>query len=147
MSTITIYDKELAPLVIKHMPTEIHLNLGDDLYTDELNIDFNDLEDITWSEEKCTRTAIRYTREDETKYIGKKDIEGNKIYADRSIVEFQDALGIDCQGYLSLDTKSLQYYIVILNNELLENVRTDNYDLFEFKIIDTIQENKLGLIK
>lgn len=159
MSTLSIYDKELAPLVIKNMPSEIHLNLGDDLYIGDLKIDFNDLDDITWSEEKCTRTDIRYIREDETKYIGKKHIEGNKIYADSSIVEFEIRLRtctLPIIGYFQWNNRLLNYQIIVLDDKgddgkvyggKIIPYSTYSSEIFDIKIIDTIQENKLGLIK
>lgn len=75
--------------------------------------------------------------------VGIEDIEGNKIYADSSIVEFEN-IGTKKIGYFNFNKTSLCYEIIHLpsmNGFAFEPRIMDN-----FKIIDTIQENKLGLI-
>jgi len=90
----------------------------------------------------------------ENDYIGKTDINGKKIYADSSIVEF------DFRGFG--EHKSSRYHgVVVWNSDRCRyDIKTFSHeDEFVFdlgkctdridniKIIDTIQENKLGLIK
>jgi len=81
-------------------------------------------------------------------YIGKKDINDKKIYADSSIVEFEwDGKYL---GYFSFDKEELRYKIEILEHPKKMMFRTfdfDQYSITNLKIIDTIQENKLGLMK
>lgn len=80
--------------------------------------------------------------------IGLKDINGKNIYADSSIVEFKNSqLWNKYNGIFFYNKEKLCYQIKIIdgirNNEIIP------YDRYcsDFKIIDTIQENKLGLIK
>lgn len=79
--------------------------------------------------------------------IGLKDINGKSIYADSSIVEFdyyikeQFFKGI---GYITYN-KNLCCYCICTFNKLLTTIAETEF--LNFKIIDTIQENKLGLIK
>ena len=82
------------------------------------------------------------------KDIGLKDINGKKIYADSSIVEFNNSkLWNKYNGIFFYNKERLCYQIKIIgsirNNEIIP------YDKYcsDFKIIDTIQENKLGFIK
>lgn len=92
-------------------------------------------------------------------YIGKKDINDKKIYSGSSIVEFEycyeDYGWQDFVGYFYYDSDLLQYRLKCYETNTdsdfkkgslyvmtFEKSRTRN-----FKIIDTIQENKLGLIK
>lgn len=84
--------------------------------------------------------------------IGLKDINENSIYADCSIVEltykdFSTSENVVLQGYFTWDDEDLRYEIDILNHSLYIclNYRIDL--VVNIKIIDTIQENKLGLIK
>jgi len=75
-------------------------------------------------------------------YIGKTDIEGKKIYADSSIVEFRfdDFL---YKGYFVYNTITLRYDVRTYHKH------TNSYELYtydidamsDFKIIDTLQEN------
>lgn len=85
-------------------------------------------------------------------YIQKDDINNNKIYADCSIVEFRNNkdLGYLGYGYFIYNTKDLKYMIkVISSNEIYNNLELPYMPnvMNNIKIIDTIQENKLGLIK
>ena len=82
-------------------------------------------------------------------YIGKTDINNKKIYADCSVVEFSY---INCdeehivKAYFTWDEEYLKYIL----DPIQGYNSTIEYEPFKFlnmKIIDTIQENKLGLIK
>lgn len=79
-----------------------------------------------------------------------KDIEGKEIYVDYSIVEFETC-HIEFKGILRYSQEDSQYFIEVLSDDT--GVRTETYGLvyhsneFEnIKIIDNIQQNKLGLI-
>ena len=91
-------------------------------------------------------------------YIGKKDINGKKIYADSSIVEF------DFQGFGETTTETYRGFIEWNKDRFRYDInvfshadrRGDNYifdlgkclsNISDLKITDTIQQNKLGLIK
>lgn len=81
-------------------------------------------------------------------YIGKADINNKKIYADCSIVEFEyfdDNPKNTCKmyGYFSFKEKELGFRVCTFNNSYFSNFN----HIRDFKIIDTIQENKLGLSK
>lgn len=77
-------------------------------------------------------------------YIGKNDINNNKIYADCSIVKLGDDIGfIKYSPFLSANVFiSLSYYKT--EQPLME---CSLFNINNMEIIDTIQENKLGLIK
>ena len=79
--------------------------------------------------------------------IGLKDINGKTIYADSSIVEFKN-IGSNYTGYFTFDLVKLCYKIIVLD---IKSVRKEfifnSNNIENIKIIDTIQENKLGLIK
>lgn len=80
-------------------------------------------------------------------YIGIDDITDRKIYADSSIVEFT-ASGShgysQIKGYFHFSKIHLKYIIRTFTHGSFDF----NKQLYKnFKIIDTIQENKLGLIK
>jgi len=88
-------------------------------------------------------------------YIGKTDVEGNKIYVDSSIVEFVlsgSRKNFKATGYFYFFNGDLSYEFkcLAIDGKKLEVPRTDiNWrDAYgkTIKIIDTIQENKLGLI-
>lgn len=87
----------------------------------------------------------------DTKYfkdIGLKDINGKSIYADSSIVEFE-YFDIDPKntcilyGYFSFKQSELGYRVCTFDNSYFVSFT----NIRNFKIIDTIQENKMGLIK
>jgi len=88
-------------------------------------------------------------------YISKKDINNKKIYADCSIVEFahryvKDDYSHDCilRGVFTYSEDKLCYVIELLPNDIYKvNFLSFNENSGLFQIIDTIQENKLGLIK
>lgn len=107
-------------------------------------------------------TINSYNGFGETKYfqyIGKKDTEGNKIYADSSIVEFiyqgeqipvhgaRVHHTISLVGFFTYDNEEARYEVDILNNSEYVCLNFDSLKFKDIKIIDTIQENKLGLIK
>lgn len=84
-------------------------------------------------------------------YIGKADINNKKIYADCSIVKFSyqynDRSQIEvCIGYFTYSKDVLQYLFVGLDG-IRRFFYKMEYGVKNLKIIDTIQENKLGLIK
>ena len=86
-------------------------------------------------------------------YIGKTDIEGNKIYADSSIVELNFKPRFDIEtteyviGFFTFCTKELRYVIKVLNKHLFDTLYYDEYTILNLKIIDTLQENKLELLE
>ncbi len=83
-------------------------------------------------------------------YIGKTDIYNKKIYADCSVVEFDIWIGNKTGtrakhkkiGHFYFDKNWLQYRIKYDGGNINLCVDIEN-----LKIIDTLQENKLGLIK
>lgn len=81
-------------------------------------------------------------------YIGLNDINNNKIYTDSSIVEFQWVNGFgNIQtdwGVFKYDLDYLQYLIYEENEDIN---KSSIKEVFNIKIIDTVQQNKLGLIK
>ena len=84
------------------------------------------------------------------KDIGLKDINGKSIYADSSIVEF-DYMNDIYKGFFYFNKNELMYFIKILSSsfkyaDLDGSFPYTNIKICDFKIIDTIQENKLGLI-
>lgn len=81
--------------------------------------------------------------------IGLKDINGKSIYADSSIVEFKFGTGGEYHkmtGYFSYNNQTLRYEIKDVNKREAIYLWS-GYIEKEIKIIDSIQENKLGLIK
>lgn len=84
--------------------------------------------------------------------VGLKDTEGNEIYVDCSIVKFiykdlKTEENTKLYGYFTWNDEDLRYEIDILNPSLYVclNYKVSLY--IQIKIIDTLQENKLGLIK
>ena len=80
---------------------------------------------------------------------GLLDINGEKIHALSSIVEFEYPLSNGkyekTKGYFYLNKKTLRYNInVFIGNKTIWYYKES---MRNFKIIDTIQENKKGLIK
>ena len=75
-------------------------------------------------------------------YIGKTDIEGNKIYADCSIVEWEHQEN-KYTGYFKYQTEFLRYVLVSKDN----NGESQNLDPFylplkNLKVIGTLQQEK-----
>lgn len=93
------------------------------------------------------------------KSIGKQDINGQEIYADCSIVEFDIVLRtctLPIKGYFFFDRRLLSYNIKVLEDSGDDGKKygsriipysTYLNEIKDIKIIDTIPENKLGLIK
>lgn len=76
--------------------------------------------------------------------IGIKDINGKNIYADCSIVEMYRGLD-SFTGYYIYNKNKAHYEFIIIDG--CDNDSFGNIIGSSLKIIDTIQENKLGLIK
>jgi hypothetical protein len=76
-------------------------------------------------------------------YIGLTDIDGKKIYADCSIVEFDDE--VKSKAYVRMRNYAYEFYF--FESGGYTKICDFNLEKTRFKIIDTIQENKLGLIK
>lgn len=82
-------------------------------------------------------------------HIGKTDIEGNKIYADCSIVEFEmsgSRINFKATGYFYFDKGDLSYEFVCLkiDKKMIEPRKDINWrDAYSktIKIIGTLQEN------
>ena len=92
-------------------------------------------------------------------YIGKTDIEGNKIYADSSIVEFDyiyiETIGKQSdkarvKGYFTFNNDTLAYDLIFFHNWIdsmpnywfnMHMKKEDARRASNFKIIDTLQEN------
>ena len=82
-------------------------------------------------------------------YIGLKDINNKKIYTDSSICRanyfsFNNSDWISDYCYFSFDEENLRYTVHLINER--ESVDYEAYYFDYIEIIDTIQENKLGLI-
>lgn len=90
-------------------------------------------------------------------YIGKTDIEGNKIYAESSIVQvkitydYGETFDI-LKGWFRWNSEGLNYELIVpvnhnnnLNPREKYNYSKLHYKMCGLKIIDTLQENKLGL--
>jgi len=81
-------------------------------------------------------------------YIGLKDTNNNKIYADSSIFELEN-FPYNYKAYFTYSEYYLGYCLVLLRDGVSIEASTFPYcpdTMSNFKIIDTIQENKLGLI-
>lgn len=81
--------------------------------------------------------------------IGKKDINNKEIYVDSSIVEFQMIIGEDVekvQAHFYYDDDDMAYGIDILSGDVSSG-RYSFHDMIGIEVIDSLQENKLGLIK
>ena len=80
-----------------------------------------------------------------------KDINGKNIYADNSIVEFDKyscGHSEQLKGFFR-ESSPMIFQIVILDNDIWNVLYWHEFrhSIKNIKIIDTIQENKLGLIK
>lgn len=78
-------------------------------------------------------------------YVGLKDINNNKIYANCSILRVNYFHSLSDIGYFSFDEETLRYCFTLINEKEIVEYELSYFDSLE--IIDTIQENKLGLIK
>ena len=82
------------------------------------------------------------------KSIGKTDIEGKKIYAESSIVEFEIDLSHKIEvkrGFISYDYECLCYRIQVKNNNInhgFDYYEFSHYDIENLKIIGTLQQDK-----
>lgn len=72
-------------------------------------------------------------------YIGKTDIEGKKIYADSSIVEYDSRLHGKQRGYFSYNRRDLRYELTLFNGMKVSYAWKREWNL---KIIGTLQEDK-----
>ena len=83
--------------------------------------------------------------------VGLKDINGKSIYADSSIVEiainYKKSGNRVSTGYFKFNKEYLRYEVVFIDGYMKGKNEFYNGFMHRFKIIDTIQENKLGLIK
>ena len=81
-------------------------------------------------------------------YIRLKDINNKKIYSDSSICRvnyFSSSDWISDYCYFSFDDENLRYTVHLINEREIVDYEASCFDCIE--IVDTIQENKLGLIK
>ena len=81
-------------------------------------------------------------------YIGLKDINNKKIYANSSICRvnyFSSSDWISDYCYFSFDDENLRYTVHLINEREIVDYEGSHFDCIE--IVDTIQENKLRLIK
>lgn len=82
-------------------------------------------------------------------YIGLKDINNKKIYANSSICRVNyfgnhlDLMNVYC--YFYFNTEDLRYTVRFINERQIVDYESSSFDSIE--IVDTIQENKLRLIK
>lgn len=86
-------------------------------------------------------------------YIGKNDINNNKIYADCSIVEFGfigfgESKIVTYQGFAKWNSDKYRYDIEVISHSdrFVFDLGKCIDRISNLKIIDTMQENKLGLI-
>lgn len=115
-------------------------------------------EDVTFTKDKNDDFIIIMKEIDTTlsegrnfktfNYVGLKDTDNKKIYADSSIVEI-DYLYLKCKikAYFFFSEATLSYHIRTLERFDGRSFKYDFEAMLNIKIIDTIQENKLGLIK
>jgi len=114
----------------------------------------NDALNYPWNSQGIT-TMIRQIFKEfelEKKDTELKDIDGKSIYADSSVFEFDFYLNMDkCDkliGYFYFNDEIKAFNIKVLDNEISEIGYAKYYKIIKnFKIIDTIQENKLNLIE
>ena len=109
-----------------------------DSYGNMYRIEDGDIEELNNSEHSLYKN------------IGSKDINGKSIYADSSIVEFDYKRAIKCDiekrvCYFVYCNHGLKYWLKFAGD--VGTFEFDPQQCKNFKIIDTIQENKLGLIK
>ena len=85
-------------------------------------------------------------------YIGLKDIEDNKLYANSSIftclfTNSYDGAKTNLTGYLQHEDFKWWFVLINKTNKQLPRLEFELEDYSNIKIVDNIQENKLGLIK
>lgn len=81
-------------------------------------------------------------------HIGLKDINNKKIYENSSICRvsyFSSSDWISDYCYFSFDDENLRYTVHLINEREIVDYEGSHFDCIE--IVDTIQENKLRLIK
>lgn len=83
------------------------------------------------------------------KDIGLKDINGKNIYADSSIVEFNNSTNLNhkYKGIFYYLPAKARYMIKVFNKNNFEIWFYNPDKILNLKIVDTVQQNKLGLIK
>lgn len=99
---------------------------------------------------KLENGILKPIGEDYTIYkgIGLKDINKKNIYANCSIVEFKWGQNKHTIiGYFTYNKEYLCYEIIMLNAQKGKSMCYAPHNCFNIKIIDTVQENKLVLIK
>ena len=118
--------------------------------TDKFNKEFtlDDLISQLHYDEICDSPLLKdYKVIEICQSVGLEDISNNKIYADCSIVEFQWVNGFgNIQtdwGVFKYDLDYMQYLIYEENEDIN---KSSIKEVFNIKIIDTIQKNKLGLM-
>lgn len=120
---------------------------GTDKFSKEFTLD--DLISQLHYDEICDSPLLKDYKVIEIRQcVGLSDINNNKIYADCSICKvnyFSSSDWISDYCYFSFDTENLRYTVCLINEKEIVDFEASYFDCFE--IIDTIQENKLGLIK
>lgn len=102
-----------------------------------------------------SKQLVNYKVDSINRGIGLKDISNKNIYADSSIVEFKMLINkqeVNIMGYFSYIEEELRYEFYQYFNQRKSFIKAylspnDSRIIEKFKIIDTTQENKLGLIK
>ena len=125
--------------------------------TDKFNKEFtlDDLISQLHYDEICDSPLLKdYKVIEICQSVGLEDISNNKIYADCSIVEFELIINPVCRtvvlnrkGVFKYDKDLCAYIIEWIDEDRILIFSTSFKHIKNIKIIDTIQENKLGLIK
>lgn len=97
----------------------------------------------------CIDKVVPFEKGVLVKNIGLKDINGKSIYADCSIVEFNNSIN---QNHTY---KGVFYYLPIEARYMIKVFNKNNFEIWFYnsdkilnlQIVDTVQQNKLGLIK
>lgn len=84
---------------------------------------------------------VNYKVDSINRGIGLKDINEKSVYADSSIVEY----GI-LKWKVIYNVFQMSYELECVSNKSLSNMRLTGAYQNQLKIIDTMQENKLGLV-
>lgn len=99
----------------------------------------------------CIDTVVPFEKGELIKNIDLKDTNGKSIYTDSSIVEMvikhRSSGDMTSIGYFKFNKQYLRYEIIFIDGYMKEKTEFYHGFMSNFKIIDTIQENKLGLIK
>ena len=125
--------------------------------TDKFNKEFtlDDLISQLHYDEICDSPLLKdYKVIEICQSVGLEDISNNKIYDDSSIVEFELIINPVCRtvvlnrkGVFKYDKDLCAYIIECIDEDRILIFSTSFKHIKNIKIIDTIQENKLGLIK